>query len=157
MSSIIDLILVSDADKISQSGILDIGLSDYCLIYCTRKILKASLNSHNTVKIRSMENHNKGTFQLNLVNVDWSSVLCSDNVIKAWENIKTMTIVDNIAHVKEVRIKQRTEPWINNEILQYIKDRDKAFQLYKKYKSDENYSNFKDLGNKTNSLVYNAK
>ena len=54
-SSVIDLILISDFDKISQSGGLDIGISDHCLIYCTRKILKTTLNSHNTVKIRSMK------------------------------------------------------------------------------------------------------
>ena len=77
-SSVIDLILVSDFDKISQSGVLDIGISDHCLKYCTRKILKTTLNSHNRVKIRSMEN-NKETFQLNLLNVDWSSVVCSDS------------------------------------------------------------------------------
>ena len=135
-SSVIDLILVSDFDKISQSGVLNIGISDHCVIYCTRKILKTTLNSHNTVKIMSMKNYNKDTFQLNLLNVDLSSVVCSDNVTQSWENFKAilMSAIDNIAPVKEVRIKQRTEPWINNEILQSIKDRDKAFQLYKNFK-----------------------
>ena len=68
-----------------------------------------------------------------------------------------MSAIDSIAPVNEVRIKQTTKPWINNEILQSIKDRDKAFQLYIKDKSDENYSYFKELRNKTQTLVYNAK
>ena len=86
-----------------------------------------------------MKHYNKETVQLNLLNVDWSSVVCSDNVTQAWENFKAILVsaIDNIAPVKEVRIKQRTEPWINNEILQSIKGRDKAFQLYKKDKSDK--------------------
>ena len=106
-----------------------------------------------------MKNYNKETFQLNLLNVDWSSVACSDNVTQAWENFKAilMSAIDNIDPVKGVRIKQRTEPWINNDILQSIKDRDKAFQLYKKDKSGENYSYFKELRNKTQTLIYNAK
>ena len=81
-----------------------------------------------------MKNYNKETFQLNFLNVDWSSVVCSENVTQAWQNFKAilMSAIDNIAPVREVRINQRTEPWINNEILQSIKDRDKAFQLYKK-------------------------
>lgn len=158
-SSIIDLILISDTDKISQSGVLDLGISDHCLTYCTRKVLKTTINSHNTVKIRSMKNYNKETFQLNLLDVDWSSVLCSDNVIQAWENFKSifMSAIDNIAPLKEVRIKQRTEPWITNEILQCIKDRDKAFRLYKKDSSDENFSIFKGLRNKTQTMIYTAK
>ena len=70
-STTIDLILVSDTDKISQRGVLDLGFSDHCLIYCTRKVLR-----NNTVKIRSLKNYNKETFQANLLDVDWSSVIC---------------------------------------------------------------------------------
>ena len=41
--STIDLILVSDTDKVSQSGVIDIGISDHCLIFCTLKFLKTFL------------------------------------------------------------------------------------------------------------------
>lgn len=34
-SSILDLIMVSDCNKISQSVVLDLGVSDHMLIYCT--------------------------------------------------------------------------------------------------------------------------
>ena len=73
----------------TQIGVLDLGISDHCLIYCTRKILTTTLNSHNCVKIRSMKTY-KETFQVNLLNMDWSSVLCSDKVIQAWENFKAI-------------------------------------------------------------------
>ena len=115
-STTIDLILVSDTDKISQRGVLDLGISDHCLIYCTREVLRNTINSHNTMKIRSLKNYNEETFQANLLDVDWSSVICSDNVIQAWENFKSifMSAIDNIAPMKEVCIKQRTQPWITN-------------------------------------------
>ena len=86
----IDLILVSDTDKISQRGVLDLRISDHCQIYCTRKVLRKTINSHNTMKIRSLKNYNKKTFKANLLDVDWSSVICSDNVIQACENFKTI-------------------------------------------------------------------
>ena len=94
-----------------------------------------------------------------MLDVDWSSVICSDNVIQAWENFKSifMSAIDNIAPMKEVRIRQRTQPWITNEILQCIKDRDKAFRVYKKHSSDDNFSNFKELRNKTQTMIYTAK
>ena len=49
---------------------------------------------------------------MNLLNVDWSSVIYSDNVIGPWEYFKSifMSVVSNISRVKEVRIKQRTAP-----------------------------------------------
>ena len=37
--SIIDLILVSDKTKISQSGTITYGISDHNIIFCTRKIV----------------------------------------------------------------------------------------------------------------------
>ena len=144
-SSTIDLILVSDTDKISQSGVLDVGVSDHCMIY---------------FKIRSMKKYNKEVFQMNLLSIDWSSVLSSDNVVDAWEKFKSifMSVVNNISPIKEVRIKQRTEPWINAEILQSINDtRDRAFKVFKGDKSEQNFSSFKDLRNKTQTLIYNAK
>lgn len=129
----IDLILVSDEDKISQTCVLHLGISDHSLIYCTRRVVKAAINKHNTVKLRSMKNYDKDTFQVNLLNADWSSVLISDNACDAWKKFKSnfTSLVDDIAHIKEVRIKQRTEPWFNDEILQSIKDRDKPFKHLK--------------------------
>ena len=133
-STTIDLILVYDTDKISQKGVLDLRISDHCLIYCTRKVLRNTIKSHNTVNIRSLINYNKETLQANLLDVDWSSVICSDNVIQAWGNFKSifMSAIDNIAQMKEVRIKQRAQPWITNEMLQCIMDIDLAFRVYKK-------------------------
>ena len=41
--SCLDLIFVSLGDKISQSGVINIGLSDHFLTYCTRKVQRGSL------------------------------------------------------------------------------------------------------------------
>ena len=122
-------------------------------------MVKAAINKHNTVKLRSMKNYDNDTFQVNLLNANWSSVLISDNACDAWEKFKSnfTSLVDDIAPIKEVRIKQRTEPWVNDEILQSIKDRDKAFQTFKNNRSDEKFTVFKQLRNKTQTLIYNAK
>ena len=53
--SIIDLIFVSDPNKICQSGTITVGLSDHFMIYCTRKTTKGQINKHKTIKIRSMK------------------------------------------------------------------------------------------------------
>ena len=48
-----------------------------------------------------------------------------------------LSFIGNIAPLKEVRIKQRTESWINYDILQSMKDRANEFQAYKRKRSDE--------------------
>ena len=100
-SSTIDLILVSDTDKVSQSSYIDLGISDHCLIFCTRKVIKNVFNKHNMVKIRSMRDYSREAFQINLSNADWNSVMTSDNVIGAWSNFKTLflSIVNNMSPI----------------------------------------------------------
>jgi len=40
VSTTIDLILVSDCENITQSGVIDCCLSDYLMTYCTRKVTR---------------------------------------------------------------------------------------------------------------------
>ena len=82
--SIIDLIMVSDVDKISQQGVLPSGLSDHFIIYCTRKTVKSLLNKHHTTIIRSMKHYSKEMLTELLQTVDWSPVLNCLDVNEAW-------------------------------------------------------------------------
>ena len=106
-----------------------------------------------------MKHYNKEDFQANLLATDWNPVLLSDNASDAWELFKDlfMSVIDNIAPVKQMRIKQRTEPWINSDILEAINQRDKAFTHYKKDKSVENFECFKVLRNRCKCLIDAAK
>lgn len=59
-------------------------------------------------------------------------------------------MVDELAHVKETRIKQRTESWMNANILEPISLRDKAFLRFKRSKMSQI---LKKLRNKAFYLV----
>jgi len=47
--STIDLILVYDVQNIKPSGVIACGMSDHVVTYCTRKVCKQQVNSHNSV------------------------------------------------------------------------------------------------------------
>ena len=131
--TIIDLILVSDPAKISQSGVIEIGVSDHFLTYCTRKITKVLYHKHNNVKIRSLKNYNRETFEQRLKDATWSEVYSCESVEGAWLAFKSrfQTIVDSLAPLKEIRIKQSTAPWITAEIIHTRSERDKALRKFK--------------------------
>ena len=95
-----------------------------------------------------------------LRNVDWSSVTNCTNVNEAWENFKTkfINVIDEVAPIKHIRIKTRTEPWINNTILELIWERDKL--LYNANKNKENRElrkAFNLLRNKVQREIRKAK
>ena len=56
-SSLLDHILTNAGWKISQKGVIDVGLSDHQFIYCERKILRTKANMHNQIRIRSLKKY----------------------------------------------------------------------------------------------------
>ena len=55
-SSLIDHILTSSSKKVVQACTIETSLSDYQLIFCTRKIKRTKSNKHNYLTLRSMKN-----------------------------------------------------------------------------------------------------
>lgn len=110
--TIIDLVLTSDKSKISNSGVIDYGLSDHSMIFCTRKTRRSVFNCHSSVRSRSLKNYNTEALLDLLDSLDWSDVFSSSSVDEAWYYFKTLFLsaVDRIAPLKTFRIKARTEP-----------------------------------------------
>ena len=137
-SSLIDHIYTNETRKISQSGVIESGISDHFITFCTRKILRGQIGKHNTIKIRPMKNYSKEIFVDLLKGYDWNLVCqVKDNVNEAWEKFSTMftQVLDDIAPEKEIRIKGRTEPWIDAEILELMQG-DRALFNANRNKSD---------------------
>ena len=51
-ASLLDHILTNCAEKVSQKGVIDVGLSDHQLIFCARKIRRTRRNLHNQIQTR---------------------------------------------------------------------------------------------------------
>ena len=56
-STIIDHILASFSERVTQSGVLDLVLSDHQLIYCTSKVSRVNRGSHKQIKFRSFKHY----------------------------------------------------------------------------------------------------
>ena len=106
-----------------------------------------------------MKNYCQEDFTSKLENVDWSSVLCSEDVNENWYTFTNVftDILNTVAPVKEIRLKTRTEPWMNSEILELIHERDILLQNFKKNNNEDVYRNFCKLRNKVQRMVKKAK
>ena len=61
-ATLIDHILTNSPDIITQSGIIDLGLSDHDLIYCTRKAPLPKSLKHKEIFVRSLKIYSAGKF-----------------------------------------------------------------------------------------------
>ena len=159
-SSLLDHIITNNSVKIYQSGVLDIGVSDHLITFCSRKIIRGQIGKHKTIKIRSLKNYSLPLFLSKLRNVDWSNVTTCSDVNEAWYNFKTKftSILDEVAPIKHVRIKTRTEPWINSMILQLIWKRDQLLHESNKDKDNKELrKEFNIIRNKVQREIRIAK
>ena len=56
--TLIDLCLTNSPNKISNSGVVDIGISDHCAIFVTHKISYLRSFVHKTAEVRQLRNFN---------------------------------------------------------------------------------------------------
>ena len=61
-STLLDHILTNCSENISQKGVIDVGIPDHQLIYCTRKIKRIKHNMHNQIQVRSLKKHSAKIF-----------------------------------------------------------------------------------------------
>ena len=55
-------VLTNSPGKVSQSGVIDLGLFDDDLIYCTRKTSLPKSNKHNEIIVHSMKRYSANKF-----------------------------------------------------------------------------------------------
>ena len=89
--SLLDVCITSSPDKIIQSGVVHLGISDHSLIYATRKlnsVIKG--NSQNSVEFRNFRKFNVESFLSDLYMLPWVELDCKQNVDEMWECWKTL-------------------------------------------------------------------
>ena len=79
-SSIIDHILASFPDRVTQRGILNVRLSDHQLIYCTRKITRIKRSGHKQIKFHSFKNYTIYGYEKALVEINFPEYKSFDNM-----------------------------------------------------------------------------
>ena len=141
-ASLLDHILSNSVEKISDSGIIDIGVSDHQLTFCTRKILRHKTNNHKNVYVRSLKNYNIEKFSKSLQDAKFPNYDIFSNVDIAYEDLlkRLSSAIESVAPLREVRIKNNSEDWFDGELRDKIKERDQLFRKFRKSKlqRDEN-------------------
>ena len=66
-------------------------------------------------------------------------------------------ILDKIAPIKQIRVKQNLEPWITLEIIEKIREQYQLLYTFRKQNQSDTYNSYCKLRNEVQSLVKIAK
>ena len=107
-STLLDPILTNSSEKVSQKGVIDVGISDHQLIYCTKKIKRTKHNMHNQIQVRSLKNYSAEIFTNASKTGQFPNYNIFSNVNVAYSDLlnKISNTLDRVAPRKEIRIKK---------------------------------------------------
>ena len=159
-SSLIDHILVNVSDMIMESGVILNGFSDHFITYCSRRCTKELAFGSNHRFVRSFRNYSKFSFLIELRKIDWSSILTSHDVNYCLNEFGRLfrSAIDSVAPLREIRVRNQPNPWMNSEILSSIRKRDRLLTRFKKDRTNTVlYKDFCKVRNKVQRDIKLAK
>ena len=151
-TSLLDHVLTNSTDRVSQFGVVDTGLSDHQLIYCTRKITRTKTNVHKYIKTRSLKNYSQTLFLDKLRKINFPDYSNFKDINNAYSDFteKVTPVIDEIAPIKEIRVKNNSQDWFDAEINEEIERRDKSLAKFKKSRLHSDNESYKRHATKFN-------
>ena len=136
-STLIDHILASFTSRVSQKGVIDIGISNHQPIFSTHKtsrLKKGDIHQH--VSFRSFKNYAVDYFKEAHKQLDFQNYGNYDDFNRTYSNFvqKIMPIIDKIAPYRNKRITGNTHNWFDSEVLGKLNARYKLFKKRKIYR-----------------------
>ena len=157
IESCIDLIF-TNCDKIKSSDIHDLNISDHQMISVTRKHLTKPNNSNSFIG-RSYRNYNRNLFFERLNALQWNELYATNNPTTAWSILykAILNVIDIMCPQKIFNIKKMRDPWVSDELLEVLYEKDRLLKKAKRTKLEADWIKAKNARNNANNIARNAK
>ena len=129
--SLIDHIPTTFPERVSQQGIIDVGLSNHQIMYCNRKLSRTKLGTHKQITFRSLKNYTAEAYKEALSKVYFPNYENFSDVNKTYENFiqKLMSVIDKLAALLDKLLKKFKGSKLNLDKEIYNKARNKSHRL----------------------------
>lgn len=158
-STLFDLCIIDNKENLNGYGQCPVPfLSAHDLIFISLRLRIDRLPA-STVKIRDFRTLDVETFLEDLSGWDWSNftkINCVDEMLTVL-NYNLISVLDRHAPMREITRKRSPAPWLNNYIIQRMKERDRARRAWRRYGKPELHYIFRKLRNEVQSHVREAK
>ena len=132
IESQLDLIF-SNSEHIAEAKTLDYNVSDHLAVLVTRK-KKATCKERVEFTGRTYKNYVKEDFQNALNDIDWGPFFEIREPNELWNLLENniLRLADNTCPIKKFRVSAQREPWVTNEAIEAIKDKDSLLKRAKR-------------------------
>ena len=134
-ATLIDHIVTNSPDKVSQSNVIGLGLSNHDLIYRTRRTSLPNSHKHNVVFVRSLERYSPEKFLeilRDIVAPNYPIYTCVNDVYSDFI-YRFVEAINSRAPSRKITVKANSKPLFDNHIISAIQRRDKLYKKFKHY------------------------
>jgi hypothetical protein len=160
-STSIDLILTTNPELHKNTEPLKIGWSDHYMVFTVIdfKTKNKNANHHKYATFRSYKKFNEHLFiaEIKQSFPHLETDHCSVN--ESWHKWKDkfLQICDKHAPLRHMRVKNRNNPWIDNDVLEKMYERDHKHRKAVSSKDNELWNQYKCLRNEVTALIRQKK
>ena len=150
--------MYTNSEYIRESGNVTLNISDHDLVYLVRK-----KNRPERVKLsfrgRSYRDYDRETFQGYLTALNWDHFYGCNDVDQAWSILlgNIQAEIELMCPLKNIKIKKQKEPWITNEILEFINDKNDLLRTAKRTGLADDWDSARIARNLVSTMVRDAK
>ena len=150
-STTIDLIFVNNPDVFTDSGVFCTSISDHFLCYSVRCFNSKPYvqEGHNYMEYRPVKKMKTQDFLQDLKDVPWDTIASITDIDIAWRTWLNafMEIVDQHAPLRKKRIRHNACPWITEDIVRSMTERDQIHKAATKHNCQQLWDKYRSLRN----------
>ena len=157
-STSIDLIFKNKAVNATNASSFPLSFSDHDMIGCVRKTntIKWDLR---TIECREYKHYNHIDLCNDIKNISWKPIEKASHVNKALKyfNTKVSDVFDRHVPTIQKNVKGRPCKWLTRELKKEMNNQERQPRKARKSNSENDWSSYKRLRNRCNSLIRKAK
>ena len=153
----LDLIF-TNSEHIKEAKTLDYNISDHLAVVVTRKKHKCARGNVD-FSGRSYRRYDRETFQNNLAESDWAAFYDSNSPDKIWDIMERYIIQQaNLqCPIKKFKVKAQREPWLTNEAIEAIRDKDRLLKKAKRTRKEQDWATARIVRNQVGRDLENLR
>ena len=150
--------IFTNSDEVTEVKVLDWNFSDHLVIAARRKRERAK-QPKVSFKGRSYRNYVREEIQEEIVEADWEEYYRTRDPSVCWDYIEKLVraYLDKTCKIRDFKVKQIVDPWITNELLEEIRDKDSYLRRAKETRSVEDWARARAERNRVGRLIEQAK
>ena len=156
--SLLDVIMITPLSKVKTSGVMNTGISDHCLVYCTIKV-KTKKPNPKYINVRSYKRYDPIYFKTEVAQLPLHEIYSTYDVNSKLDlfNELFLNTLNKHAPMKYAKIKGRPHKFIGKEIKELMKIRDRHLESFRKSKNSEDWNRYKQLRNTVKISIKKAE